>query len=177
MKKRLISMFLLISIVCVGAVVVFAGDKKLSESAKEFHDLSGIPKAITSASAFGALGVHEYHPRGRRDPFTPLVVEPKEVKPKKVEPKEVEPRKGPTPLERYDVTEFKLIATLWNEQYYAVVTLPDGRSHTIRDGTKLGLHEGKVYKITKDSVVVKELLRGILKPRDTILKLREEEER
>jgi Tfp pilus assembly protein PilP len=42
---------------------------------------------------------------------------------------------------------------------------------------KLGLYEGKVQKITKDMVVIREYVkdyRGEIKPRDSILKLRKE---
>lgn len=178
MKKGFLLMLLLVSIVYVNVAFVFAKDKELPETAvlpQDWHEayaLMGIPKTITSASAFG---VYEYMPRGRRDPFMPLVVKPKEV-----EPKEVEPKKEAIPLKRYDVTEFKLIAILLSEKrHYALVTLPDGKSYTITEGIKLGLREGKVYKITKDSVTIKEQIRdqrGILMPRDTILKLRKGEE-
>lgn len=116
-----------------------------------------------------AVGVYEYNPKGKRDPFMTLIV--------KSEP---ERKKGFTPVENYDVVEFRLIAVLWdNAQYYAVITLPDGKSYTIKEGTKLGLHGGKVFRITKSSVVIREQLRdqrGTVKPKDTILKLRREEE-
>jgi Tfp pilus assembly protein PilP len=55
--------------------------------------------------------------------------------------------------------------------------LPDKKSYTITEGTKLGLYEGKVQKITKDMVVIREYVkdyRGEIKPRDLILKLRKE---
>jgi len=88
--------------------------------------------------------------------------------------------KGLIPIESYEVSEFKLIAILWDKtKYYAVITLPDGKSYTIKEGVKLGLHGGKVYKIIKDSVIIREQIRdyrGVLSPKDTVLKLRREEE-
>jgi Tfp pilus assembly protein PilP len=56
--------------------------------------------------------------------------------------------------------------------------LPDKKSYTIKEGMVLGLYGGKVEKITKDTVVIREFIkdyRGNLKPKDTILKLREGE--
>jgi type IV pilus assembly protein PilP len=118
--------------------------------------------------------VYEYRPAGRRDPFTPLVVKPEPVK----EPRPLKPRG--LPIKSYDVKEFRLIATLWNKVgYHALIKLPDDKSYTIREGMKLGLHGGKVYKITRDSVIIRENIRdhrGVFVPRDTILKLRPEEE-
>ncbi|BCB95500.1 hypothetical protein JZK55_04220 [Dissulfurispira thermophila] len=120
------------------------------------------------ASDMKTVTVVEYTAMKRRDPFIPLIVKA-EAKPKSL-----------IPIESYDVSEFKLIAILWDKtKYYAVITLPDGKSYTIREGIKLGLHGGKVYKITKDSVIIREHLRdykGVLSPKDTILKLRREEE-
>ncbi len=112
---------------------------------------------------------YEYIAASRRDPFVPLIVKA-----------EAKSAKGLTPIESYEVAEFKLMAVLWdNSKYYAVITLPDGKSYTVREGTKLGLHGGKIYKITKDSVIIREQVRdyrGVLGSKDTVLKLRREEE-
>ncbi len=112
---------------------------------------------------------YEYNAKGRRDPFTPLIV--------KVEP---ERKKGGVPLENYGVNEFKLTAVLWNKSgFYALVSAPDGKTFVLREGTVIGLHGGKVEKIMKDSVIIKEFLKdykGRVKPNYTVLKLRREEE-
>lgn len=111
---------------------------------------------------------YEYNAKGRRDPFVPLIV--------KAEP---EKKKGLKPIENYAVTEFKLVAILWNSAgYYAVITLPDGKSYTVREGMTLGLYGGKVYKMKADSVIIREQIkdyRGVPASKDTILKLRKEE--
>ncbi len=115
--------------------------------------------------------VYAYEQKGRRDPFVSLVEVAKE-KPKRL--------RGAKPIENFDVDEIRLIAILWaKKQYYALITLPDGKSYTIRKGTTLGLYGGKVEEITKDSVVIREHVkdyRGQLKTKDTILKLRKEGE-
>ncbi len=115
--------------------------------------------------------VISYTAEGRRDPFLSIVVMTKQkvVKKKKL-----------NPLENYDVTDFVLIGVIHDgKEYYASVILPDGKAYTIRKGMTLGLYGGKVVDITPDTVVIREYLtdyKGRRKPKDTILKLRKEEE-
>ena len=137
------------------------------------------PQPVTNASQTTApqaeikveKEVYAYEPKGRRDPFTSLV----EVKStaKKLS-------KGASPIESFDVEEIKLIAIAWDrQQAYAMVTLPDNKSFTIRKGMTLGLYGGKVTEINRDSVVITEQVKdykGQIKTKDTILKLRKEED-
>ncbi len=113
--------------------------------------------------------IYTYDQRGRRDPFLSLVMMLKQ-KPER--------KKGTTPFESYSIDEISLLAIAWDDQkHYALIILPDKKSYTITEGTKLGLYEGKVQKITKDMVVIREYVkdyRGEIKPRDLILKLRKE---
>ena len=115
--------------------------------------------------------IYVYDPKGRRDPFMSLVQEIK-TKPQR--------KKGASPVENFDVDEIKLIAIVWDsQQSYAMITLPDNKSYTIRKGMSLGLYGGKVMEITRDSVLIREQLKdykGHDKTKDTILKLRKEGE-
>jgi len=124
------------------------------------------PKVVENTIASIA---YDYNAKGRRDPFATLIV--------KVEP---ERKKGAIPLENYDVSEFRLKAVFWNESgFYALVSSPEGKNYTIRESTTIGLHGGKVDKIMKDSVIIKEFLKdykGSVKPNYTVLKLHREEE-
>ena len=116
--------------------------------------------------------VYVYEPKDRRDPFTSLVEVKAAGSPKAL--------KGASPIESFDVEEIKLIAVAWDrQQAYAMVTLPDKKSFTIRKGMTLGIYGGKVTDITPDSVTITEKVkdyRGQIKTKDTILKLRKEEE-
>ncbi|MCX7794042.1 MAG: pilus assembly protein PilP [Thermodesulfovibrionales bacterium] len=107
----------------------------------------------------------------QRDPFTSLVLKAKEAEAKK-------PR-GLHPLESYSVDEFRLIAIVWNKnERYAMVTVPDGKSYTIKEGTTVGIHNGKVMRIEPKAVYIREFIkdyRGVVRARDFTLKLREEE--
>lgn len=133
------------------------------------------PEAAPAVAAQGTVEnaktavVYEYNPKGRRDPFAALIV--------KAAP---EKKRGLTPMENVETADVKLIAVLWNKSgYYAVITLPDGKSYTIREGAKLGLNGGSVYKITKNSVIIREQARderGRIIRKDITLKLRREEE-
>ncbi|MCL5061743.1 MAG: pilus assembly protein PilP [Nitrospiraceae bacterium] len=146
MKKRLV---LILSILCIVSII---------------GAIVAFAEETTKTST-----AYEYTAGAKRDPFIPLIIKA-----------DAKPQKGLIPIESYGVSEFKLIAILWDKtKYYAVITLPDGKSYTIKEGMKLGLHGGKAYKITKDSVIIREQVRdykGALSPKDTILKLRREEE-
>jgi Tfp pilus assembly protein PilP len=106
-----------------------------------------------------------------RDPFSSLVLKAKQEEAKRP--------KGMHPLESYSVDEFKLIAIVWNSaERYAMVTTPDGKSYTIKEGMTVGIHNGKVLKIEPKVVLIREFIKdykGVVKPRDYTLKLREEE--
>jgi len=130
--------------------------------------LASAPAAAVSEST-QASGAYEYSGFDRRDPFAPLVSK-----------REGGRAKGLSPLESYDITELKIIAVLWEKKkHFAVISLPDGKSYNVTEGDKVGSHGGVITKITKDTVVIKERIRdasGVMSPRDTVLRLRGEEE-
>ncbi len=188
MSKRLIIIVSSLVIIAVVAFFVFMffvegpsnkGVVSPPQAAKTAKTVKAVPpkkqgeeekkagEAATEKDITKEIPVYKYAAAGRRDPFFPLVG--------KIE---AERKPGTTPLESHELSAFKLIAILWNKRgNYAVITLPDGKSYTIKEGTKLGIFGGKVVKITKDSVVVRENVRdnrGVIKPKDTILKLRVE---
>ncbi|MFO0751765.1 MAG: pilus assembly protein PilP [Thermodesulfovibrionales bacterium] len=116
-----------------------------------------------------SAGPYDYSAKDRRDPFVPLIRKAEQEK-----------KRVLAPMERYASEEVKLVAVLWSGKgYYALITLPDGKSYTLREGTKLGPNGGKVLRISRDSVVIREQIkdyRGAVSPRDITLKLRREEE-
>jgi Tfp pilus assembly protein PilP len=114
---------------------------------------------------------YKYDSRGRRDPFYSLL-EITKKKPLK--------KKGASPFESYEVDEVRLLAIASNNnKHYALIILPDKKTYTITEGMLLGLQGGKIEKITKDQVIIREFIqdyRGEIKPRDSILKLHKGEE-
>ncbi|MGD1075653.1 MAG: pilus assembly protein PilP [Thermodesulfovibrionales bacterium] len=114
-----------------------------------------------------------YDPKGRRDPFLSII----ELSKKERESEKT--KKGLKPSESYEVNEIKVIAiAVQGKKYFAMIQLPDKKYFTIREGMNLGLYGGKVVKIDPEGIVVREFLknyRGEIQPKDTILKLRQEE--
>lgn len=156
----------------------FGGCKKETtpvkkQAAKKVKPAQVKEEIIDAGESKKGVGQEEYayDPKGRRDPFLSLV-EVVKHKPAK--------RKGVSPIEIYDLDEIKLIAIAWDEnQYYALVMLPNNKAYTITKGMILGSQSGKVEGITKDAVIIKEYIKdykGNLKPRDTVLKLHKGEE-
>jgi Tfp pilus assembly protein PilP len=169
---------LFISVLSTALLILPAcGDKqptapKKPEATKPSPVAPAQPAAVQPAETKVEKEIYTYEPKDRRDPFTSLV-EVKQAGPRKA-------LKGTSPIESFDVEEIKLIAIAWDrQQSYAMVTLPDNKSFTIRKGMTLGLYGGKVSEITRESVIITEQVKdykGQIKTKDTILKLRKEEE-
>ena len=114
--------------------------------------------------------VFTYDSKGKRDPFKPLYEGDKA---------EFEIKRTIGTIESYDITEFTLIAVAEKgRQSYGLILAPDNRAFTAHEGTVLGLHKGKVMKITSDKMLIKEYkkdFRGELKPFEIVLELRKGE--
>lgn len=104
---------------------------------------------------------YSYDVQQLRDPFVPLIL------------KREERKKGAFPLESYDIEELKLTGIAKDKKgSLALIQLPDGRFYIVRENDKIGLSGGKVSKILKDSVEIREDNRKL-----KYLKLRTEEEK
>jgi Tfp pilus assembly protein PilP len=156
------------------AAVVTAGCTGKNNPAKKAVVSKANPPAVQAPGAPKPAEkveqqVYVYDAKGRRDPFMSLVTVAKQ---------RPSVKKNANPVENYDVSEIKLSAIVWDKkQYYALITLPDNKSYTIKKGMTLGLYGGKVQDITSDSVLIREQIRdyrGQLKTKDTLLKLRNE---
>jgi Tfp pilus assembly protein PilP len=112
-----------------------------------------------------------YDPKDRRSPFKSL------VQTEKMQTKE---KKLIGTLESYDITDFRLVAIVQKgNENFALLESPDHKAYTARQGTVLGLHKGRVKKITSDKMVIienREDYKGELKPVEVVLKLRKGEE-
>lgn len=113
---------------------------------------------------------YTYRPEGRRDPFAPIIV--REEKKEK--------RLAASPLERYDLSEFKLTGIVWGGfGFNAVVEGPDGKGYFVRVGTVIGQNGGVIRKITKDSFIVEEKYRnylGVTERKEITVSLRKSQE-
>ncbi|HSQ78633.1 MAG TPA: pilus assembly protein PilP [Nitrospirota bacterium] len=97
--------------------------------------------------------VFSYRPSGRRDPFAPIVT--KQEKKSRIS--------DLPPLERYNISEFKLSGIVWGGfGYNAVLEGPDGKGYFIRVGTILGPNRGVVKKITQNMIVIEEKFKNVM---------------
>lgn len=91
-----------------------------------------------------------YETEGRRDPFMPLS---RIVKPV-IKVVDEEPQ---TPLQSYDVVQFKLIGVIVGKGApKAMVVAPDGKSYILAKGVKIGKNNGVIIDITSEAVSIQE---------------------
>jgi type IV pilus assembly protein PilP len=134
-----------------------------------------LPSSAESKVEPPAIEKFTYDPKGKPDPFKPLIVERTEAAPKK--PKEVMEAilEAGTPLERMDLAQLKLVAVIWNvPQPRGMVEDTTGKGYILSIGTPIGKNKGKVTQITSTGVLVTERYEtssGKFKSREVILKL------
>lgn len=127
------------------------------------------------ASSVGRKPTYFYDPTGKADPFKPLfATEAERVLP--AQQKTKRPRLPLTPLQRIDLSQFKLVGiVLSHGGNKALVEEPSGKGYIISKGTYIGQNFGRVKQILKDKVVVEEevedYLSGDMKFQATELKL------
>lgn len=119
---------------------------------------------------------YSYNPQGKPDPFHPLVVEKIETpaSQKKVEQTARAAWEPGTPLERMELSAFKLVAVIWNiSNPRAMVEDAGGKGYILTLGTRIGRSRGQVTKINSVGVVVTEKYEseGKLKTREIPLRL------
>ena len=111
---------------------------------------------------------YTYRPAGRRDPFAPII--------SKQERKSVI---GP-PLERYNISEFKLSGIVWGGfGYNAMLEGPDGKGYFVRVGTIIGPNRGVIKKITQNTIVIEEKYKnmmGEIESKEIVVELRKKQE-
>lgn len=137
-----------------------------------------VPKADAAATVATAAPVEptkieppfQYNPEGRRDPFKSIIVS-----------SEKQGRaENLHPLQRKELSELKLIGIVWGGfGYGAVIQTPDGKGYPVRKGTRMGLNNGAVSRITNREVVVQEKYIDIFsetKIRDVVMELHPQKE-
>jgi Tfp pilus assembly protein PilP len=122
------------------------------------------PEAVLKAEDSPEQEGYIYEQRGRRDPFSSLII-PSE------ESKKDDSKIGT--LEGYDLSEFILLAIAQKGSlHYALLATPDNRSFTVNKGNTIGLRNGKVLEITGDMIALVEYTKdykGEKIPRQIIL--------
>jgi Tfp pilus assembly protein PilP len=115
----------------------------------------GLPQLTVTKPSPPPLISYTYNPRGKPDPFRPLVVDtPETPAAKKKEKKE---RMAATPLEKMNLAELKLVAVIWDiPKPRAMVEDSGGKGYILTVGTYVGKNGGKITKIDSTGAIVSE---------------------
>jgi len=99
--------------------------------------------------------VYSYNPAGKPDPFKPFI----QLTPAK------ETARGArlTPLQKYDISQLKLVAIIAIPKGNNVALVEDaaGKGYFLKRGTVIGRNDGKVKNILKDRVIIEEVYQDI----------------
>ncbi|MDH3258952.1 MAG: pilus assembly protein PilP [Deltaproteobacteria bacterium] len=168
------------SVIIISLIPIYGCSNKPSPPPAQVAKKQAAGTAVSPTAAPGPEVVVEeapqqegyiYQQKDRRDPFVPLIVPTKKVQ-------KGEGIKAGT-LEGYDIGEFTLAAIAKKgSKYIALMTTPDNRSFTVREGAAIGLNRGKVRKIANDRMIIVEYsmnYRGESKPREIIIEFRKGE--
>lgn len=132
-----------------------------------------LPSAEVKSEPPPAPVSYTYNPKGKVNPFKPLVVEKPAAPASKTKGAEEIPPDA-TPLERMDLDKIKLVAIVWSiPDPKAMVEDSGGKGYILSKGTRVGKHKGQVTQISANGVVVteKEGSPGNIKTREVTLKL------
>ena len=134
---------------------------------------AGVPKSDAAPAAAEPVTAEkekvelpfQYNPEGRRDPFKSIIVSSE---------KQALAENLP-PLQRKELSELKVIGIVWGGfGYGAVIQTPDGRGYPVRKGTRIGLNNGVISRITNKEVIIQEKYLDIFnenKMRDFVMEL------
>lgn len=134
------------------------------------------PSMVESKAEPALMEKYVYDPKGKPDPFKPLIVEKKETASGKPKPSSMEAAlESATPLERMDLGQLKLVAVVWNiPNPKGMVEDSTGKGYILSIGTPIGKNKGKVTQINSLGIVVTERFEdsmGKFKSRQVTLKL------
>ena len=133
------------------------------------------PAAVEAKPAPSFIPTYTFDPRGKTDPFRPLVVEKVETPAGKPKQAGEAVSEGATPLERMDLAQLRLVALIWNISHpRGMVEDSTGKGYILSVGTPIGRNKGKITKITSTGVVISEKYEassGRFRSKDVTLKL------
>lgn len=139
--------FLLLTACCL-LLTFFTGCQKEEEAPPPVKTVKKAAAPVQAAITTVKKIEYVYEPAGKRDPFKPFVELVKKAAPSKV---------PTTPLQAYDLNELRLVGVLiLPGKKVAMIEDPTGKGYSVKEGTLIGMKEGKVVEIIKDEVVVEE---------------------
>jgi type IV pilus assembly protein PilP len=119
-----------------------AAQQVKKEAAKPIDIISPVVEKKEDKKEEAAVEVRQ------KNPFKPFITKTTE-KVSVVVPK--------TPLQKYELDQFKLIAIMWGMNgSIAMIEAPDGKGYSIKKGDLVGSRDGRVKRIEKNKIVVEE---------------------
>jgi len=141
-------------------------EAKPAPAPKEKETVAGPVAPVPSPEAS-----FQYNPSGRRDPFRSIIVVGEKKKSSENLP----------PLQRMDLSEFRLIGVLWGGfGFNAMLQSSDGKGYPVRVGTHIGMNNGVIRRISINGLTVEENYTDIFgekKMREFHMELHTEKER
>jgi type IV pilus assembly protein PilP len=119
-------------------------------------DAKAVAKSSQVATLLNIQVPAPYDPKGKVDPFEPLLKDESAAAVVKVRAK-TDPNRLKTPLEKLDLGQLKLVAIIAAPTgNRALVEESSGKGYIIKSGTFIGLNSGKVVDIKEGKVLVEE---------------------
>ncbi|MDY0219554.1 MAG: pilus assembly protein PilP [Desulfobacterium sp.] len=105
-----------------------------------------------------SFALEPYSPTDKINPFIPLVqTRPQTTIP--VDKGEKKPTRALTPLEKFDLSQVRLVAVVLAESgKIAMIEEASGKGYVVRVGTYIGKDAGTVVQILKDRIVINETI-------------------
>ena len=150
----------------------YSKSKESPESMTAVCEGAGLPFLATlPAGPKGKTGAqYSYSPVGKLDPFRPFIIESR---------KQADEKMILNPLQRYDVSQLKLVAIIWHVDHpLAMMEDATGKGFIVSKGTEIGRNDGVVTMITEKEVVIAEKavnLLGETKTKEVRVSLHQEE--
>ena len=139
---------------CSAVFVLLICSWPVCEAATQAAPAQPAPQPVVQNVASLTAANFHYNPKGKLDPFKPLIREVKK------DPK-AKPRFGLTPLERLSLEQVKLVGIgSYENSRIAVITDPKGKSYILARGSMLGPNRGRVADILADQIIVEEPITG-----------------
>ncbi|MCJ7773442.1 MAG: pilus assembly protein PilP, partial [Desulfobacterales bacterium] len=108
-------------------------------------------KTLTPVKIEPLTSDFEYKPEGKIDPFSSLFKVKEESRKKKRK------RFPLTPLEKTDISQFKLVGVILSAKgNKAIVQEASGKGYVVSKGTYIGVNDGQVVEILKDKIICEE---------------------
>jgi len=148
-RKRILTIILLILLL----VLIVYGIFQYTTTLQKPQLQKAQPKTATLAiedkkSDITAQLVSSYDAIAFRDPFAPLIIRK-------------EKGTGTSILQNYEIEELRLSGVVKDHTgFKALIKTPDGKHFVVRQNDKIGLHGGRIIKINKDSIEIKETVKS-----------------